>query len=224
VADVDGDAARAVADEVDGVAVVADVSDSAQVDAAFAACIEAFGGIDLAHLNAGIMGNGDVSTLTDEEYDRFRGVNLDGVVYGVRATVRAIQGRTDGREGGVIVAMASLAGIEPHLPNPIYTLTKHAVVGFIRSLGPTLAKEGITAHAICPGLVDTPMPPEQTKAAFTAMGLTLVTPEQVADAVVVAATAGPELSGTCWVVQSDAMAPHYFHDVPGPHKVVMQAR
>jgi NAD(P)-dependent dehydrogenase (short-subunit alcohol dehydrogenase family) len=184
--------------------------------------LEAYGGIDLAHLNAGIMGHGDVGTLTDEDYERARGVNLDGVVFGARATIRAIRERTDGREGGVIVATASIAGLDPHPPNPIYTLTKHAVVGFVRALAPSLADEGIAVHAVCPGLTDTAILPQEAKAAFVGMGITMVTPEQVADVVVAAATAGPELSGTCWVVNATGTFAHEFNDVPGPHKLLMQ--
>lgn len=224
VVDIDGDAVRAVADEVDGLAVVADASDPEQVDAAFAACVERFGAIDLAHLNAGVMGPSDIGTLTDEEYRRLRGVNLDGVVFGARAAVQAIRARTDGRTGGVVVATASMAGIEPFPRSPLYTLTKFGVVGFIRALAPALAGEEITAHAVCPGLTDTAILPDEAKAAFTAMGVPLVRPEQVADAVVVAATAGPELSGTCWAVHPHETVAHQFSDAPGPHKIVMQVR
>jgi NAD(P)-dependent dehydrogenase (short-subunit alcohol dehydrogenase family) len=224
VVDVNGDAARAVADEIGGLAVTADVSDSAQVDAAFAACIEAFGGIDLAHLNAGIALQRELGTLTDEDYARTRGVNLDGVVFGARATIRAIRERTDGRKGGVIVATSSVAGIDPvGVPDPIYAVTKHGVVGLVRALAPALAYEGIAVHAICPGLTDTAILPEEVKVMFVGMGITMVKPEQVADAVVAAATAGPELSGTCWVVQPTETFAHEFNDVPGPHKILVQA-
>jgi NAD(P)-dependent dehydrogenase (short-subunit alcohol dehydrogenase family) len=224
VVDVNGDAARAVADEIGGLAVTADVSDSAQVDAAFAACIEKFGGIDLALLNAGIAGLQDFGTLTDEGYARTRGVNLDGVVFGARSALRAMRGRTDGRKGGVIVATASVAGIDPTgSPDPIYPLTKHGVVGLVRALGPALAKEGIGVHAICPGLTDTAILPDPIKGAFVGMGIPLAAPDQVADAVVAAATAGLETSGTCWVVQPDGTYAHEFKDVPGPHKRLAQS-
>jgi NAD(P)-dependent dehydrogenase (short-subunit alcohol dehydrogenase family) len=224
VVDVNGAAARAVADEVGGLAVTADVSDSAQVDAAFAACIEAFGGVDLALLNAGIAMLRELGTLTDEDYARTRGVNLDGVVFGARAAIRAIRGRTDGRRGGLIIATASVAGIDPTgTPDPIYALTKHGVVGLVRALGPALAKEGIAVHAICPGLTDTAILPDPIKGMFVGMGIPLADPEQVADAVVSAATAGPEVSGTCWVVQPDETFAHEFKDVPGPHKRLAQS-
>jgi NAD(P)-dependent dehydrogenase (short-subunit alcohol dehydrogenase family) len=226
VVDVDGDGARAVADEIGGVAVTADVSDSAQIDAAFAACIDSFGDVDLAHLNAGITtGHPDVGTLTDEDYERTRGVNLDGVVFGSRAAIRAFRDRADGRVGGVIVVTASVAGLDPvGSPDPIYPLTKHGVVGFVRALAPALAAEGITVHAICPGLTDTALLPEELKAAFAGMGLPMVQAEQVADAVVAAATAAPERSGTCWVVQPDETAPHEFTKVAGPHEALTQLR
>jgi NAD(P)-dependent dehydrogenase (short-subunit alcohol dehydrogenase family) len=223
VVDVNGDAARAVADEISGFAVTADVSDSAQVDAAFAACIEAFGGVDLALLNAGIAALQDFGTLTDEAYARTRGVNLDGVVFGARAALRAMRARTDGRKGGVIIATASVAGIDPTgSPSPIYPLTKHGVIGFVRALGPALAKEGITVHAICPGLTDTAILPDPIKAMFVGMGIPMVDPDRVAAAVVTAATAGEETSGSCWVVQPDATYAHEFNDVPGPHKRLAQ--
>ena len=54
VVDINGDAAKEVADEIGALAFTADVSDSSQIDAAFAACISEFGGVDLAYLNAGI--------------------------------------------------------------------------------------------------------------------------------------------------------------------------
>ena len=67
-----------------------------------------FGGIDLAHLNAGVTtGEADITKVTDEIYDRATGVNVDGVFYGVRAVVPAMAARG----GGSIVATASLAGL-----------------------------------------------------------------------------------------------------------------
>jgi NAD(P)-dependent dehydrogenase (short-subunit alcohol dehydrogenase family) len=206
---------------------VVDVNgDSAQVDAAFAACIEHFGGIDLAHLNAGITtGKPDLATITDEDYARVRGVNLDGVFFGARATIRAIRARTDGREGGVIVATASIAGLDPvGSPDPIYPLTKHGVIGLVRALAPALAGEGITVHAICPGLTDTAILPDEVKTVFAGMGIPMAKPDQVADAVVAAATAGPELSGTCWVVHPHETVIHEFNDPHGPHERLAQLR
>ena len=60
-------------------------------------------------------------------------------------------------EGGRIVCTASLAGLMEIVDDPIYGATKHAVVGFVRSVAPTLAARGIAINALCPGIADTPM-------------------------------------------------------------------
>jgi NAD(P)-dependent dehydrogenase (short-subunit alcohol dehydrogenase family) len=226
VVDLDGDAARAVAHEIGGLAVTADVSSSAQVDAAFAACVAGLGGLDLAYLNAGkTAGIPDIAELTDEAYERTRSLNLDGVVFGARAAVRAFRNRADGRTGGVLVVTASIVGIDPATaPDPIYPATKHAVVGLLRALAPALAGEGIAVHAICPGLTDTPLIPGEIKSAFAQMGLPILTPEQVADAVVAAATADIALSGTCWVVHPGGTVAHEFNPVHGPHDGLLRIR
>ncbi|HEY5012940.1 MAG TPA: SDR family NAD(P)-dependent oxidoreductase, partial [Acidimicrobiia bacterium] len=94
VVDRDGDAARAVATEVGGDAFAADIGTSAEVDASFAACTRAFGGVDIAFLNAGIsIGVADLGTLTDDDYYRMMRVNVDGVVFGLRASIRAMEPR-----------------------------------------------------------------------------------------------------------------------------------
>ena len=75
-------------------------------------------------------------------------VNVDGVVFGVRRLAQVM-------DGGSIVATASLAGLVGMPSDAIYSLTKHAVVGFVRSIAPQL--EPIRINAVCPGIADTPM-------------------------------------------------------------------
>jgi NAD(P)-dependent dehydrogenase (short-subunit alcohol dehydrogenase family) len=58
---------------------------------------------------------------------------------------------------GDIVITASAAGLTPFSPDPIYTASKHAVIGLVRSLGPVLEGSGVRIHAVCPGGTDTPM-------------------------------------------------------------------
>jgi NAD(P)-dependent dehydrogenase (short-subunit alcohol dehydrogenase family) len=218
IVDRDGAAATAVAEPIGALALAADASDAAAVDAAFATCVDRLGTVDLAFCNAGIaIGQSDIGALEDDEYRRILGVNVDGVVFGTRAAIRTM--RSHG-EGGVIVATASLAGIVPFAPDPVYALTKHAVVGFVRSIAPTLAGDGIRAHAICPGLTDTQIMGEETKATLREAGFPLMVPEQIAEAVVAAATAPPEATGTCWVCQPGREpTPYGFRDVPGPRTV-----
>jgi NAD(P)-dependent dehydrogenase (short-subunit alcohol dehydrogenase family) len=211
--DRDVDAAHRAAAEVGGTAIGADVSRAADTDAAFASCIEELGGIDLAYLNAGIaIARSDIGALEDDEYARIVGVNVDGVVFGTRAAVRTMRAQGG---GGVIVATASLAGIVPFALDPVYALTKHAVVGFVRSIAPGLEADGIAVHAICPGLTDTPIIGDQTREMLRAAEFPLMAPEQIADAVVVAATSAS--TGICWVCQPgrDPLA-YEFRDVPGP--------
>jgi NAD(P)-dependent dehydrogenase (short-subunit alcohol dehydrogenase family) len=211
--DLDAEGARRVADEVGGTATAANVSHAAESDAAFAHCVAELGGVDLAYLNAGIaIARPDIGALEDDEYARILGVNVDGVVFGTRTAIRTM--RAQGR-GGVIVATASLAGIVPFALDPIYALTKHAVVGFMRSLAPTVEDDGIAVHAICPGLTDTPIMGDETREMLRAAEFPLMAPEQIAEAVVAAATA--PTTGTCWVCQPGRdPIPYEFRDVPGP--------
>ena len=111
---------------------------------------EHIGSVDLACLNAGVLtGSEDVANLTDDQYRRAMGVNVDGVVYGVRRLDRVMP------KGSTIVVTASLAGLTAIPDDPIYGLTKHAVVGFVRSVAPQLAERGIRIQAVCPGWADT---------------------------------------------------------------------
>jgi NAD(P)-dependent dehydrogenase (short-subunit alcohol dehydrogenase family) len=203
---------QAVADEVGGIFVTADAGESADVDNAFATCVKELGRVDVAYLNAGIaIGIADLTLLDDKVYERIMRVNVDGVVYGTRAAIRAM--RDNG--GGAIVATSSLAGIIPFPPDPVYDLSKHAVVGFIRSAAPTLAGLGITANTVNPGMTDTNILTDEAKKFFAEADFPLMAAEQIAEAVLAIVTTGR--TGECWVCQPGRDAePYRFHDVPGP--------
>ena len=147
--------------------------------------------VDLAFLNAGVgTGEGDVTRLTDEEYRRIVGTNVDGVVYGVRRLARILE------PGSGIVVTASLAGLTTMTIDPVYSGTKHFVVGFVRSVAPQLAERGITINAVCPGVVDTPMLGDARKQILAA-GIELLEPSEIADAALAAAREGS--TGQAWV-------------------------
>ena len=96
----------------------------------------------------------------------------------------------------------------------IYSLTKHAVVGFVRSIAPHL--EPIRINAVCPGIADTPMIDGQREA-FAAAGFPLLAPDDVAEAVWRAATSGE--TGEAWFIQPGReSAPFRFPNVPGPRR------
>jgi NAD(P)-dependent dehydrogenase (short-subunit alcohol dehydrogenase family) len=211
VVDVDAAGAETVAAAIDGVAHVADVGDPDEVDRAFARCADELGAVDIAFLNAGITtGVSDLTTLDEATYRRIMRVNVDGVVYGVRAAIDAMRER-----GGAIVATASLAGIIPFAADPVYDATKHAVVGLIRSVAPTLAPLGITANCVNPGMTDTNIMSDDARKMFIELEFPLMEPRQIADAVVLAVTSGD--TGQCYVCQPGREhTPYHFHDVPGP--------
>jgi NAD(P)-dependent dehydrogenase (short-subunit alcohol dehydrogenase family) len=113
---------------------------------------------------------------------------------------------------GAIVATASLAGLTGMPSDPVYSLTKHAVVGFVRSMAPHL--EPVRLNAVCPGIADTPMIDGQREA-FADAGFPLLAPADVAEAMW-RAVAGNR-TGECWFVQPGREpAPFTFSNLPGP--------
>jgi NAD(P)-dependent dehydrogenase (short-subunit alcohol dehydrogenase family) len=164
--------------------------------------------VDLACLNAGVLtAETDITKLTDEQYRHAVSVNVDGVVYGVRRLARVM-------DGGTIIATASLAGLVGMPLDSIYSLSKHAVVGFVRSVAPQL--EPIKLNAVCPGIADTPMLDlHDQRETFAAAGFPLLRPDDVADAMWLAATS--DGTGECWFVQPGREpAAFRFPNVPGP--------
>jgi NAD(P)-dependent dehydrogenase (short-subunit alcohol dehydrogenase family) len=166
--------------------------------------------VELACLNAGVTtGSTDIRELTDAQYRRIAGANVDGIVLGVRRLARVLD------PGTAIVVTASLAGLTAMPQDPIYAGTKHFLVGFVRSVAPQLEERGIRINAVCPGIVDTPILGQEGRARLLAAEFPLLAPEDVADVVVAAA----ESSGTgeAWVVQPGrAPEPYRFGGVPGP--------
>lgn len=191
VADVQLEAGGEVAAEIGGRFVALDVTDSGAWQRAIADILAVEGRLDVAHLNAGVMtGGGDVRTLTDDQLDCVLAVNVRGVVYGARAAATAMSG------GGGIVATASVAGLMGFSADPIYTLSKHAVVGLVRSLDPQLMALDISVNAVCPAIVDTAMLGEEMKGVLEKAGVPIIPPAQIAEGVVTALRSG--LTGTCF--------------------------
>jgi NAD(P)-dependent dehydrogenase (short-subunit alcohol dehydrogenase family) len=159
------------------------------------------GPVDVACLNAGVL----TGELEVESYRRAVAVNVDGVVLGVLRLREVMQ-------EGAIVATASLAGLTGMPSDPVYSLTKHAVVGFVRSLAPRLAP--VRLNAVCPGYTDTTMV-DGERAEIAALGVPLLAPEDVAEGMW-RAVAG-EGSGECWFVQPGREPePFRFPSLPGP--------
>ncbi len=200
------------AEALSALTITADCGDPAQVEAAFARCETELGGPDIAFLNAGIaIGLSDLTQLDDATYQKIQRINVDGVVYGVRAAID----RMKRRGGGSIIATSSLAGLIPFPADPIYDAGKHFVVGLMRSLAPTLTRDNITCNTVNPGITDTNIIGEQTKDFLIDAGFPIIPASQIAEAVLGLITAG--VTGQCWVCQAGREPVSYeFRDVPGP--------
>lgn len=160
---------------------------------------------DLVCLNAGVVSDGDWSVAA---YRRILGVNVDGVVFGVQSLAPRMA------RGSAFVVTASLAGLIPMESDPLYVLTKHAIVGYARSMAPRLEPHGIRINLVCPGIVRTPMT-EAAQPRLDAAGFPLLEPEEVAEAVLVAAHS--EQTGAAWVCQPGREPLLFrFPNVPGP--------
>lgn len=211
IVDVDESGGREVAAELEAELIVADVSEVHQMLHAVELVGERFGGVDLAHLNAGISSSCGLGEDFDlAAYRRAMGVNLDGVVFGVHALLPAMRARG----GGAIVATASLAGLTGMPFDPLYTANKHAVVGLVRALGPALAGEAVRVNAICPGFTESKII-EPIRDALSAEGLPIIPAERVAETVLNIFEG--EMSGECWYVQAGRPSePFRFRGIPGP--------
>lgn len=214
VADLDVEGARRVAADVGGDPVELDVSDRSSWDAAIASVSTAHGGIDLVALNAGIMSRpkgtpmagDDPLEWLDARYELVRSVNGDGVAFGVLATVPHLVARG----GGAIAVTASIAGLAPQAEDPAYSMTKHAVIGLVRSLGPTLAERNITIGAVCPAGVDTSMVPPD----FRAAGYSFAPADHVAAALEGVLDSPPSGAGDIWVTMGVDDPPRRFEFSP----------
>ncbi len=166
------------------------------------------GPAEFACLNAGVTtGEGDIAKLTDDAYRRILGANVNGVVYGTRRMTQVMP------PGGAIVATASLAGLTPLATDPIYSLTKHAVVGFVRSVAPSLEVRGIRICAVAPGIVDTPLI-AATRAELARANFPLLEALDVARAVLLLARNGQ--AGEVWALQPGREPERFrFPNVPG---------
>jgi 3-oxoacyl-[acyl-carrier protein] reductase len=184
------DAVEAVAAElraegIEAAGAAADVGDAAQVERAVAAVTAALGEIGLLVNNAGVLIARPFEELTIEDWDTTMATNLRSLYLVTRAVVPAMRRRRD----GTIINVASLAGRNGFVGGTAYTASKHAVLGFGRSLMLELRKEGIRVITICPGSVDTAMLRDQPMLPSNADRI--LRPEDVAATIIHAAQLPP---------------------------------
>jgi meso-butanediol dehydrogenase / (S,S)-butanediol dehydrogenase / diacetyl reductase len=137
-----------------GLAVGADVSDTASVNEMMADVLKSFGGIDGIVNSAGVRGVGSIIDTDRKIWDLNMNVNLSGTFNMCQAYCR--YAKENGRTGA-IVNISSQAGLEA-VPNRLaYVASKHGVVGLTRSVAIEMARAGIRCNVIAPGMILTPM-------------------------------------------------------------------
>ena len=145
--------AAEIGDSAVAIAVAADVSDAAAVQAYTDATVERWGGLHVVFNNAGVNLPGVFHEASDEVVERTLAVNVKGPIYGCRYAIpHMLRGG-----GGSLINTSSVNGIvaEPFLA--IYATSKGAIIMLSKGIALDYAKQGIRCNAIAPGWVDTPV-------------------------------------------------------------------
>jgi 3-oxoacyl-[acyl-carrier protein] reductase len=174
------DDAEAVAEEIGGRAVEADVSDAESA----AALVEAAGDVDVLVNNAGLTRDGLLVRMSDEDWRTVIDTNLSSVFYTCRAAARPMMRK----RSGTIVNISSIVGVHGNWGQTNYAASKAGIIGFTKSLARELGSRNVRANVVAPGYVTTQLtdvlPEEATQAMLTNTPLgRLGDPEDVAGAV-----------------------------------------
>jgi NAD(P)-dependent dehydrogenase (short-subunit alcohol dehydrogenase family) len=131
-----------------------DVTQESDVEAMFAAALEAFGRVDTVLNVAGIGSAQPLAEVTVDEYEKVVAVNLKGVMLGTKHGIRTMLPTG----GGTIVNWSSAGGLNASvLPVSVYNATKAGVISFTKSAAVEYGDNGIRANVLCPGFVETPL-------------------------------------------------------------------
>lgn len=156
VADLNGDGAKAVAQEIgeSAIGIKADVTKRGDVEAMVAAAVDTFGGLDILVNNAGYTHkNQSMLTVSEDEFDRIFAVNVKALYFAALVAVPVMEKRG----GGVIINTASTAGVRPRPGLTWYNGSKGAAIMLTKSMAAELAPKKIRVNAINPVIGETGM-------------------------------------------------------------------
>ena len=153
IADIDIERARRVAADIGdaAIAIEMDVTSQDSIDAAVAATVNAFDGIDILINNAAVFTAAPIADITRADYQQLFEINVAGTLFTMQAVARHM---IDRGKGGKIINMASQAGRRGEPLVAVYCATKAAVISLTQSAGLNLISHGINVNAIAPGVVD----------------------------------------------------------------------
>jgi 3-hydroxybutyrate dehydrogenase len=173
IADMNKAAAQAAADEISAsggsaMAVAMDVTDEAQVNAAVAEVVAAWGGVDVLVSNAGIQIVHPVEEFPFADWKKMLAIHLDGAFLTTKACMPHMQ--SSGR-GGSIIYMGSVHSKEASVLKSAYVTAKHGLLGLAKTVAKEGGPKGIRANVICPGFVRTPLVEKQIPEQAQALGI-----------------------------------------------------
>ena len=134
-------------------AIGCDVTNSTAVKEMVDEIVKEFGRIDVLVNNAGITRDGLLIRMSDDDWEKVITTNLNSVFFVTRPVARVMMKQRSGN----IINMASITGVYGNAGQANYASTKAGVIGFTKTIAKELASRGITANAIAPGFIETPM-------------------------------------------------------------------
>lgn len=154
VADMNPDAARAVAAETGGIASATNIADAGDIAAMLALAMDSFGQIDILVNNAGVTHlPAPMETISEPDFDRVLAVNVKPIYLIARELIPLMKKRGSGN----ILNVASTAGLSPRPNLSWYNASKGWVITATKSMAVELAPFGIRVNAICPVAGETPL-------------------------------------------------------------------
>ena len=209
ILDVNEQAGRALASQIGAQFHVCDVSNPAQ----WRYIADTVGPVDYLHLNAGIMTMRQGLSLREASidavsYERYRavvGTNMDGAFLGIQTMLPQMLLKG----GRCITVTSSAAGLVPIPFDPIYAMTKHAVIGLVRSIALTLSGASVRLNAFCPGGIDTQLVPQELSANASGMMTPAQAAEEVASLLLTGANGEVRLKMSA-AAPAEAISPPFF--------------